>query len=89
MSNSTIQPVESLKDKIQSQLLLLVESKDKLSIHLDLLNVDLRRGLNTEYLSKQARIKHLEKAESNILSHIYFMEDLLKKIGGSNNVGIY
>lgn len=86
MSNTIPNPFESLKDKLQSQLLLLTESKDRLNIHLDLLQVDLKRGLDSSYLTKQARINHLEKAENNIIQHIFFIEDLLSKIGGFRNV---
>lgn len=89
MPNLSMYPVESLREKLESQLQLLTESRAKLTIHLELLNVDLTRDLNSSYLTKQARIKHLEKAESNIMSHISFLEDLIKKIGGSYNVNAY
>lgn len=83
MSNQLINTSESLKDKLQSQLILLTESKDKINIHLDLLKVDLKRGLNSDYLTKQARISRLEEAESNLLAHIFFIQDIIQKIGGS------
>lgn len=86
MPNLSINPVElSLKDKLQSQLILLTESKDKINIHLDLLKVDLKRNLSADYLTKQARIIHLEKAESNLLQHIFFLQDIMQKIGGNYN----
>lgn len=77
--------VFTLQEKMEGQLQLLIETKTKISIHLDLLNTDLRRSLNSSYHTLQTRINHLEKAELNLLEHICFLEDVIKKIGGCYN----
>lgn len=77
---------ESLKEKLYLQHNNLIKAYDKLCIHLQLLNLDLKRSVDAPtFHTNQVRIKHLETVESNLVAHIYFIEDLIKKIGGNYN----
>lgn len=77
----------ALIEKLRNQLLLVQESHEKLSIHLDLLHVDIKKNyINQNYNTNLVRIKHLEKVENNLKSHSFFLEDLIDKLGGNYNV---
>lgn len=88
MPNTIENPVYSLMDKLNNQYLLITESLDKVTIHLQLLNSDLSRtGLNSNYHTHKTRITHLEKVEVNLISSLHFIDDLRNKLGGFYNVG--
>lgn len=77
----------ALLDKLRKQLLVVQESHEKISIHLDLLNVDIKKNLISQnHNTTLVRIKHLEKVENNLKSHTSFLENLIDKLGVNFNV---